>query len=156
MTVEIRFDDIEGLKKQIRDDHGSWGAEVEITQAMINAFAELTGDKQWIHVDVERCKKESPFGGPIAHGHLTLSLLGKMRPPSGYTVVGYKNVTNYGSDGFRFVAPVPAGAKIHAKMRLYGVQQKPKGTLLESEVAVHVVGQEKPALTYKALVMYQG
>jgi acyl dehydratase len=154
--MEIRYDDLDTLRQKVSEDFGPWGPEIEITQAMINAFAELTGDKQWIHVDVERCKKESPFGGPIAHGHLTLSLLGKMRPPAIYTLVGYKNVTNYGSDGFRFVASVPAGAKIHARMRLYGVEQKPKGTLLSSEVAVHVVGQDKPALIYKALVMYQG
>ena len=70
---EIRFDDIEGLKKQIKDDYSPWGPEQQVTQEMINGFAELTGDHQWIHVDVERCKRESPFGGPIAHGFLTLA-----------------------------------------------------------------------------------
>ncbi len=153
---EIRFDDIEGLKKEVTETWGSFGPETVVTQDMIQKFAEVTGDHQWIHVDVERCKKESPFGAPIAHGFLTLSLVPAMRPKIEFAVAGFLNAVNYGADGLRFMAPVPAGSHIHSRMRFAGVEEKPKGTLTSSEIAVHVVGQEKPALMYKALILYQG
>jgi acyl dehydratase len=153
---EIRFDDIEALRKEIRDDFGPWGAELEVTQEMIRQFAELTGDRQWIHVDVERAKRESPFGGPIAHGFLTLSLLPAM--PSGradFRITGYGNATNYGSDKLRFVSPVPAGSKIHARSRLVAIEPAPKGTRVTTEIAVHVVGNdERPALVYSMIILY--
>jgi acyl dehydratase len=152
---EIRYDDIAALEALISDEMGPWGPEVEVTQEMINTFAALTGDDQWIHVDVERATRESPFGGPIAHGFLTLSLLGALRTPRAYTVTGHTNLTNYGSDGLRFLAPVPAGSRIHSRGRLIGVQAKKAGTVLTNEVAIHVVGSERPALIYKGLVLYQ-
>jgi len=151
---EIRFDDIDALKKEIRDEYGPWSKEVEITQKMINAFADLTGDHQWIHVDVERCKKESPFGGPIAHGFLTLSLLPTMGGQSEFLVTGFGNATNYGADSLRFLSPVPAGSKVHARSRICGVEARPKGTLVTTEIAVHVVGSDRPALIYRMLVLY--
>lgn len=151
---EIAFDDIETLKGQISEEYGAWGPEVEVSQQKINDFAELTGDHQWIHIDVERAEKESPFGGPIAHGYLTLSLLPALHPRAGYRLVGHGNATNYGSDGLRFLSPVPAGSKVHAHSRLLSVDARAKGTLLCSEVAVHVVGNDRPALIYKSLTMY--
>ena len=72
---EIRFDDIAALRAHVSEEFGPFGEQVEISQDMINKFAELTGDQQWIHVDVERAKRESPFKQTIAHGFLTLSLL---------------------------------------------------------------------------------
>ena len=152
---DIRFDDIEALRAEVSDQFGPWGNEVEITQEMINKFAELTGDHQWIHVDVERAKRESPFRGTIAHGFLTLSLLPVLRAGADFKIVGYGNATNYGSDKLRFVSPVPAGAKVHARARLAAVEAKPKGTQVTQEIAVHVVGQDdRPALTYTMLVLY--
>ena len=151
---DIRFDDIEGLRAKVSEEFGPWGPPVEVTQAMIDKFAELTGDHQWIHVDVERAKRESPFKGTIAHGFLTLSLLPVLRSGSDYKVVGYGNATNYGSDKLRFVSPVPAGSKVHARSRLVAVDAKPKGTQMTSEIAVHVVGSDRPALTYTMLVLY--
>jgi acyl dehydratase len=151
---EIQFDDIAALEATISEDFGPWGAEVEVTQEMINQFAELTGDHQWIHIDVERAKRESPFGAPIAHGFLTLSLVPALGPRSSYKVVGHGNATNYGSDGFRFLSPVPAGSKVHARSRSIKVEAKPKGTLMTTETAIHVVGSERPALIYKGLVMF--
>lgn len=150
----IRFDDIEKLRSKVSDTFGEFGPPVEITQEMINKFADLTGDHQWIHVDVERCKRESPFKQPIAHGFLTLSLVPVLRPKMAYQVVGFGNATNYGADKLRFVSPVPAGAKVHARMRLAGVEAKPKGTQVTQELAIHVVGSERPALTYTMLVLY--
>jgi len=151
---DIRFDDIEGLRAKVSEEFGPWGPPVEVTQAMIDKFAELTGDQQWIHVDVERAKRESPFKGTIAHGFLTLSLLPVLRSGSDYKVIGYGNATNYGSDKLRFVSPVPAGSKVHARSRLVAVDPKPKGTQMTSEIAVHVVGSDRPALTYTMLVLY--
>lgn len=151
---QIRFDDIDKLRGKISDQFGPWGSELQVTQEMINAFADLTGDHQWIHVDVERCKRESPFKQPIAHGFLTLSLIPKLRVVADYQVSGYGNATNYGADKLRFTAPVPAGAKLHARTRLVAVEAKPSGTQMTSEIQVHVVGNERPALIYVMLVLY--
>ncbi len=151
---QVRFDDIEKLQSLVSDEFGGWGDEIEVTQEMINKFADLTGDHQWIHVDVERARKESPFKQTIAHGFLTLSLVPMLRPRSQFQIVGYGNATNYGSDRLRFVSPVPAGAKVHARSRLVAVEAKPKGTQVTSEIAVHAVGSDRPALTYNMLVLY--
>ena len=119
---DIQFDDIATLQSKVSDEFGDFGESIEVSQEMINQFAELTGDHQWIHVDVERAKKESPFGQTIAHGFLTLSLLPRLRTSSDYRVVGYGNATNYGADKLRFISPVPAGAKVHARSRVVGEQ----------------------------------
>src|ERR1043165_647121 len=125
-----------------------------IDQARIDAFARCTDDHQWIHVDVERAKRESPFGGTIAHGFLTLSLLPQMRGKATWRIAGYGNATNYGANKLRFVSPVPAGAKLHAHSRLVGVEAKPKGTQVTQEIVVHAVGKDTPALIYEMVVLY--
>ncbi len=153
---ELRFDDVDGINAAAGGDYGDWGREVEVTQDMINQFAELTGDHQWIHVDIERAKAESPFGGPIAHGFLTLSLLPAIAGTGEVKLTGYANAVNYGADGLRFLAPVPAGAKVHARSKLLGAEAKKSGTLVKSETAVHAVGSETPSLIYQMLVLYQG
>jgi len=150
----IRFDDIQTLRSKVSDTFGGWGPDVEVTQEMVNRFADLTGDHQWIHVDVERAQRESPFKRTIAHGFLTLSLIPVLRPRTEFQVVGFGNATNYGADKLRFVSPVPAGAKVHARMRLVAVDAKPKGTQVTQEIHIHVVGEERPAVTYTMLVMY--
>jgi len=151
---QIRFDDIDALRGKISETFGAFGPELEVTQGMINQFAELTGDHQWIHVDVERAKRESPFKQTIAHGFLTLSLIPHLRASSDYQIVGFGNATNYGADKLRFVGPVPAGAKIHARSRLVAVEAKPKGTQITTEINVHIAGNERPALIYVMLVLY--
>ncbi len=152
---EIRFDDIEGLRRQISDTFGPWGSEIHVTQEMIDRFAELTGDHQWIHVDVERARRESPFKSTIAHGFLVLSLLPVLRAVAEYKIVGFGNATNYGADKLRFASPVPAGAVVHARSRLVAADAKPKGTQVTQEIAVHVVGNDRPAILYTMLVLYQ-
>ncbi|MGI9600521.1 MAG: MaoC family dehydratase [Acidimicrobiales bacterium] len=152
--MEFDVNDIDGINAAATDEFGDWGAPIEVTQDMINAFAELTGDHQWIHVDIERANA-GPFGGPIAHGFLTVSLLPKLNP-GGVKITGIKNAVNYGSDGFRFLAPVPSGSSVHARSRIVSAEAKKKGTLLTTEVAVHVVDNETPSLLYKMLVLYQG
>ena len=101
---DIRFDDIAALREMISAEYGPWGPELEITQTMIDDFADLTGDHQWIHVDVERARK-GPFGAPIAHGLLTLAIITRIRAPSAFKVVGQGSTVNYGSEGMRFLAP---------------------------------------------------
>jgi len=152
---EIRFDDIDGLRRKITDAFGPWGPEVQVTQDMINRFADLTGDHQWIHVDVDRARRESPFKGTIAHGFLVLSLLPVLRAGADYKIVGFGNATNYGADKLRFASPVPAGAVVHARSRLVGVEAKPKGTQVTQDIAVHAVGNDRPAILYTMLVLYQ-
>ncbi len=151
--MEFQFDDVDGMNAAASDEYGAWGPEIEVTQEMINGFAELTGDRQWIHIDVERAKKESPFGGPIAHGFLTLALVPKLNPGT-LKIVGHGNATNFGAGGLRFLAPVPAGAKIHGKSRLVSAEARKNGTLVTTELAVHVVGNEKPSLSYNMQILY--
>ena len=151
---EIRFDDIDALGAKVSEEYGAWGEQIEVTQDMINRFADLTGDHQWIHVDVERAKKESPFGGTIAHGFLTLSLLPKLRSAVDYQIVGFGNATHYGADKLRFVSPVPAGSKLHARGRLVSALAKSKGTQITQQIAVHVVDSDRPAVLYTMLVLY--
>jgi len=150
----FRFDDVDAMQTAVTEEFGDWSDPVEVTQDMINRFAELTGDHQWIHVDVERCKKESPFGGPIAHGFLTLSLLPRLRSRTDFAIVGHGNAVNYGANKLRFLAPVPAGAKVRARSRLVNVEAKPKGTMVTQEITVGIVGQETPALLYEMIVLY--
>ncbi len=155
---KIQFDDIAAFQKHVSDEFGEFGGEFEISQDLINQFAEVTGDHQWIHVDVERAQKESPFGTTIAHGFLTLSLLpmlsAKMKPT--FAATGFGNAVNYGSDKLRFLSPVPAGSKIHGRSRLVSAEAGKKGTRLEQETAIHIVGNDRPALIYNMITLYQG
>ncbi len=154
MATDIRFDDIEKLRSKISADFGPWSKPIEVSQEKINRFADVTGDHQWIHVDVERCKRESPFGGPVAHGFLTLSLLPAFETETDYRVVGFRNAVNYGGNKLRFMSPVPAGSKVHARSRIISVEAKPQGTQVTQETHVHVIGNDRPALVYEGIVLY--
>ena len=126
---------------------------LEMTQDRINEFAEVTMDHQWIHVDVERAAN-GPFGAPIAHGHLTLSIMGHLprtEPVPGTALEGQKLGINYGFDKVRFPSPVPVGARIRAISTLKRAEIK--GTMIEvmNEVRVEVEGQEKPAVVAESL-----
>jgi acyl dehydratase len=117
-----------------------------VDQAMIDKFADATGDHQWIHVDVERAKREMPGGKTIAHGYLTLSLVPRMAATL-VTVTKRSRGINYGSNKVRFTSPVPAGARIRLKQRITGVDDVAgNGVRVTSEVTVEVEGQERPAL----------
>ena len=155
---KIQFDDIAALQKHISEEFSDFGGTFAVTQEVINQFAEVTGDHQWIHLDVERCKKESPFGTPIAHGFLTLSLLPMMSglAKAPFAVTGYANAVNYGADKLRFLSPVPAGSEIHAHSRLVSADAGKKGTRIEQETAIHVVGNDRPALVYSGITLFQG
>ena len=151
----IAFDDVDALNAAASDEFGEWSREIEVSQDLINQFAELTGDHQWIHVDVERAKKESPFGAPIAHGFLTLSLLPRLASGGTFRLTGQGSAINYGAESLRFLAPVPSGSQVHARNRVVRAEAKSGGTLLTSEIEVRVVGAEKPALLYRMQVLYR-
>ncbi len=154
--LEIKFDDIEALSKRIGEEFSPWGEKMEISQERIHRFAEVTGDLQWIHLDVERARRESPFGTTIAHGFLLLSLLPVLRVRTDLLLTGYGNIVNYGAEKLRFVSPVPAGSTVHARSRIVQVEKKAKGTMLTEEVQVAVVGSETPALSYMMMMLFQG
>ncbi|HET9302168.1 MAG TPA: MaoC family dehydratase [Propionibacteriaceae bacterium] len=129
----------------------SW---VILDQAMIDAFAECTGDCQWIHVDVERARRESPFGGTIAHGYLTLSLIAPATFELLVEPAGVKQAFNYGLDRVRFVAPARAGARVRVRVKVLSAEDKGGGRLLvTTDNTVEIEGESKPALTAVALAM---
>lgn len=117
---------------------------LEITQERIDQFAEATGDHQWIHVDVARANSESPFGGPIAHGYLTLSLLAKFSQES-IAIGNIKMGVNYGLNRVRFTSPVRAGRKVRARFKLAAYDEIPGGAQLTWNATVEIDGSDKPA-----------
>ncbi|MGF1639932.1 MAG: MaoC family dehydratase [Rhodospirillales bacterium] len=123
-----------------------------IDQDRIDAFARCTGDHQWIHVDVERAKREGPFGGTIAHGYLTLAMLGPLQEEVGVIPADAGQAINYGLDKLRFVTPVKAGSRIRMRVTLLSVEDRGKGrVLLRTQNTFEIEGEEKPALTLESL-----
>jgi acyl dehydratase len=135
---------IEGLRALVGKKVGptEWR---EVTQEMIDTFAELSGDDQWIHVDVERAKRESPFGTTVAHGNLTLSLIDGLRRGL-ISSSGFKLGVNYGWNRVRFPAPVPAGSKVRATAEVTEVEDVGGGWWqVVTRFTVEVDGADKPA-----------
>ncbi|HEY8025373.1 MAG TPA: MaoC family dehydratase [Burkholderiaceae bacterium] len=122
----------------------------EITQERVNQFAEATGDLQWIHIDVERSKKESPFGGPVAHGFLTLSLLPKLMADA-VSMPDVKMGVNYGLNKVRFPAPVPVGSRLRARMTLQAVEDIAGGAQVTWLVSVEREGSDKPVCVAESI-----
>ena len=123
-----------------------------VDQATINQFAECSGDRQWIHVDVDRATRESPYGGPIAHGYLSLSLVAPLSMQVGAIAKGAAAAFNYGLDKVRFVAPVRAGARVRLRVKLSGVERKPNGQLIiKTSNTLEIEGSVKPALIAESL-----
>jgi acyl dehydratase len=119
---------------------------VTVDQAMIDKFADATGDHQWIHVDVERAKRDMPGGKTIAHGYLTLSLVPRLAATL-MRVEKRRHGVNYGSNKVRFISPVPAGARIRLRQRIAGAEEVAgNGVRVTSEMTVEIEGQERPAL----------
>ena len=127
---------------------------VVVDQRRIDEFADCTGDRQWIHVDVERARRESPFGGTIAHGYLTLSLVGPLCMEAGAVPADAKAALNYGLDKVRFMAPVKAGARVRNRVVLLGVEPREGGrVLLKLQNTVEIDGEAKPALVAESLAL---
>lgn len=151
---QIKFDDMAALQGLVSEEWGGYSNQFEVTQSIINQFAELTGDKYFLHVDPEAAKS-SPFGTTIAHGFLTLSLMPQMRVPDTFEITGFNFMVNYGSNKLRFVGAVPSGSKIHMRSRVVKVEAGAKGGMeLTREFAIHVVGSEKPAVLYEMIIRY--
>jgi acyl dehydratase len=127
---------------------------VVVDQARIDAFAQCTGDTQWIHVDVDRAKRESPFGGTIAHGYLTLSLLAALAIEIGIIPGDASAGLNYGLDKVRFMTPVKAGARVRNRVTLLAVEKKGGGRVIVKTMnELQIEGEDKPALIAETLAM---
>jgi acyl dehydratase len=147
----LEIEDIEALKAHVGKKLGT-GDWVLVDQKMIDQFAEATGDHQWIHVDVERAKREMPGGKTIAHGYLTLSLLPRLNQ-SIFRVKKRSRGVNYGSNKVRFTAPVPAGSRVRGHLTLKALEPVPGGARLTMEAQVEVEGSDRPALVAETLSM---
>lgn len=158
MRTIASLEELEGLQGQ-EVAVSDW---IEVTQQQVNQFAEATGDHQWIHVDVERAKKESPYGGPIAHGFLTLSLLPKLMHNALH--MPSKIGVNYGLNRVRFTAPVPVGSKLRARIKLLKVERLdplPKSPELVGaqstwEVTIEREGSERPVCVAESITRRYG
>lgn len=148
------FESLDALKQMV-------GQEVAVTdwftmtQDRVQQFADATLDHQWIHVDVERAKKESPFKAPIAHGFLTLSLLAHFMEEAVSIRQKFSLAVNYGMNKMRFVSPVKVGAKIRARFVLAAVKDvEPNGLEAQYNATIEIEGSEKPACVAEWLVRY--
>ena len=150
MTTVIQG--IAGLKELV-GTHLGYSDYLEITQERVNLFADATGDHQWIHVDPERAKAESPFGGPIAHGYLTLSL-GPVLAPQIMKVEGVKMGVNYGASKVRFPAPVPVGARLRLGAEFTAVDDIPGGAQVSMTFTFEVEGAAKPSCVSEIIFRY--
>ena len=133
---------VEGLKAAV-GEHLGYSDYMEITQERVNQFADATGDHQWIHVDVERAKS-GPFGGPIAHGYLTLSL-GPALYPTVVRIDGFSMGVNYGANKVRFPSPVPVGARLRLGVKLVEVEEIAGGVQTTMEFTFECEGVPKPS-----------
>jgi acyl dehydratase len=136
---------IDELKTLVGQELGASEWHV-VSQEQIDKFAEVTGDNQWIHVDAERAKRESPYGAPIAHGFLTMSLLSGLIKEAVEIRGDYKMKINYGFNRLRFTGGVPAGSRVRAKYALSSVKDVEGGVEIAWGVTVEVEGVAKPAL----------
>ena len=150
MTTVIQG--IAGLKELV-GTHLGYSDYLEVTQERVNTFADATGDHQWIHVDPERAKAESPFGGPIAHGYLTLSL-GPVLAPQIMRVEGIKMGVNYGAGKVRFPSPVPVGANLRLGAELTNVEDIPGGAQVFMTFTFECEGAPKPSCVSEIIFRY--
>ena len=142
--AQTTADGVEGVQALVGQHlgHSDW---VTITQEQVDDFAEATGDHQWIHVDPERAARESPFGGPVAHGYLTLSLVPLLMPQILETT-GFRMGVNYGTEKVRFPSPVPVGSRVRAGAVLDSATPFDGGVTMVVTVTVEVEGRDKPAM----------
>ncbi|PRA24876.1 bifunctional OB-fold nucleic acid binding domain-containing protein/MaoC family dehydratase [Pseudomonas poae] len=151
---QIDLNDEAALQALVSEQYSDWSNVVVVDQALIDAFAQLSGDDYWIHTDPERARLQSPFGGTIAHGALVQVLQSRMKLALGFEISGFSTQINYGSDRLRFPAPVPAGSRIHSRARVKHVDISKRGTQLTLELTTHVVGQERPSVINDLVILY--
>ena len=145
------IESIEALKGLI-GEHLGYSEYMDVSQERVNEFAEATGDFQWIHIDVEKANA-GPFGGPIAHGYLTLSL-GPVLLPQAFTVGGIAMGVNYGANKVRFIAPVKVGSQIRAGFKLLTVEDTAGGARVTLEATFECVGASKPSCVAEVIFQY--
>jgi acyl dehydratase len=152
MSTPVTVEGVEGVAGLTGKELGpsDW---IEITQEKVNLFADATGDHQWIHVDVERATKESPFGGPIAHGYLTLSLTPLFLPQL-IDITGFSMGVNYGTEKVRFPSPVPVGSRVRAHAVVDQAGEVPGGVQLQVTLTFEVEGGTKPACVATIVVRH--
>jgi len=143
------FETLDELRRAT-GQHLGWTDWVEITQERVDLFAEATGDHQWIHVDVERANAESPFGGPIAHGYLTLALSNLFLPEL-LAVPGASAGVNYGTGRVRFPSPVPVGSRVRGGAEITSIEEIAGGVQTTITITIQVEGQDKPACVIESL-----
>lgn len=143
-------DGADGLKGLVGREAGvsDW---FEVTQDRVSAFAEVTEDRQWIHVDGERARAESPYGATVAHGFLTLALVSHLHHQA-VQIEGFTRSINYGLNRVRFPAPVRAGSRVRTRNALQAVEEVPDGLQLTWLVTAEVEGEAKPALVAEWIV----
>lgn len=149
--MAARIVDLEQLRALSGQEVGATGWLL-VDQQMIHAFAEATGDRQWIHVDTERAKTESKYGRTIAHGFLTLSLLSRLSNEAVEVRGKFGMRINYGLNRVRFPAPVPEGSRIRARLALQELREVEGGHQITWLVTVDVEGSDKPALVAEWLI----
>ena len=145
-TVFETLDELRGAA----GTHLGWTDWMDVDQDRVNLFADATGDHQWIHVDVERANAESPFGGPIAHGFLTLALSNRFLPEL-LQVPGASAGVNYGTGKVRFPAPVPVGSRIRGGAEITAVEEISGGVQTTITITIEVEGGTKPACVVESL-----
>ena len=151
---QVSCRDIDAMRSLVSEEWSAWSNTFAVSQDIIDQFAALSGDDYWIHTDPVRAKAESPFGGTIAHGMLLQALTSRLRMPLGFEVTDSVNMVNYGSDRLRFAAPVTAGSVIHGRGRVKAVTQTRSGVQLTLEIAIHVMGIDRPALLNELVILY--
>ena len=154
--TDINYKDQQALNALVTETFGPWSNKVLVDQAMINQYAELSGDHMWMHVDEKRCAKESPFSGTIAHGFLILSLITRMStgPSPIGQITGFSHMMNYGSDKLRFLGAVPVNSDIVSRSRIKQIDVAENKTKVVMETHVHVEGSEIPALIYELMFVF--
>ena len=150
--MATHFAGIADMKEKV-GTHLGYSDWLTVTQQQVDLFADATGDHQWIHVDPERAKKESPFGGPIAHGYLTLSLAPVLLSQV-YSVSGTSMGLNYGLNRVRFPTPVPVGSRLRLGATLQALEEIPGGAQVVVAMTFEVEGQEKPACVAEAVYRF--
>jgi hypothetical protein len=155
-VTELHYKDQDALNTLVSEEFGDWSNKVLVDQAMINQYAELSGDKMWLHVDEERCAKESPFGGTIAHGFLILSLIPRMTsgPSAIGQITGFSHMMNYGSDKLRFLGAVPVNSEIVSRSRIKQVDVSENKTRVVMETHIHLVDTDTPVLVYELMFVF--
>lgn len=150
--MSIKVDGIAGFEALV-GQHLGYSDWIEVSQDRIQQFADATDDHQWIHLDVARCKKESPFGGTIAHGYLTLAMIPVMYRQI-LDISGVQLTINYGTNKVRFPSPVPSGSKVRLGLEVAAVDEVKGGVQCTFKGIMEIEGAEKPAMAAELLYRY--